>query len=95
MSVYFIFIRERLRDQKEIDEYAKLAPAAANGHNMRPLAVYGRTETLEGAEAQGVVILEFATCEEGMAWYRSAEYAEAMKHRNLGADYRLIVTHGL
>jgi uncharacterized protein (DUF1330 family) len=95
MSVYFIFIRERLRDQKEIDEYAKLAPAAAKGHNIRPLAVYGKTETLEGAEAQGVVLLEFATYEEGMAWYDSSEYSEAKKHRHLGADYRLIVTHGL
>jgi uncharacterized protein (DUF1330 family) len=95
MSVYCIFIRERLRDQNEIDEYEKLAPAAAKGHNMRPLAVYGRTETLEGAEAQGVVLLEFATYEEATAWYNSAEYAEAKKLRHLGADYRLIITQGL
>ncbi|BCS54421.1 DUF1330 domain-containing protein [Geobacter sp. SVR] len=94
MPVYMIFIRERIRDRGEIEEYGRLAPAAAAGREMKPLSVYGKLETLEGPEAQGVVLLEFPTHAEAMAWYNSEEYREARRHRFLGADYRVFALEG-
>jgi uncharacterized protein (DUF1330 family) len=94
MPAYMIFIRERIKDPGEIEEYRRLAPAAAVGREMKPLSVYGKLETLEGPEAQGVVLLEFSTHAEAMAWYDSEEYREARRHRFLGADYRVLAVAG-
>lgn len=94
MSAYVLFIKERVKDQNEIEEYRKLVPAAMDGWDVKPLAVYGKSETLEGPESQGVVLLEFPTYEEAMGWYNSPEYRNARAHRFLGADYRVIITEG-
>ncbi|WP_277655882.1 DUF1330 domain-containing protein [Seleniivibrio woodruffii] len=94
MSYYIIFIKERLRDEAEIGEYRKLVPAAAEGRDMKRLALYGDIETLEGPEAKGVVLLEFKTKEEALDWYNSDEYKKARAHRFLGADYRVVMFEG-
>ncbi|GFE59567.1 DUF1330 domain-containing protein [Geobacter sp. AOG2] len=94
MPAYVLFIRERVKDRNEIEAYNKLVPPAMAGRDVKLLAVYGKSETLEGPESQGVVLLEFPSYEEAMAWYDSAEYREARAHRFLGADYRVIVTEG-
>ncbi len=44
-------------------------------------------EVLEGAEVQGVVILEFPTVAESKAYYESPAYREAREHRFKAADY--------
>ena len=95
MPAYIIFIRERVKDPDEVEKYRKLAPAAMKGRDMKPLAVYGNLETLEGPEAQGVVLLEFPTYDEAVSWYDSEEYKKARIHRFLGADYRTIVVQGV
>lgn len=94
MSYYIIFIKEKVRDNAEIEQYKKLVPAAAAGRNMKKLAAYGEIETLEGAQAQGTVLLEFPTRQEALAWYNSEEYKKARAHRFLGADYRVIMFEG-
>lgn len=94
MSYYIIFIKERVKDQSEIEEYGRLVPAASAGRDMKKLALYGAIETLEGPEAKGTVLLEFPTYEEAMAWYNSDEYKKARAHRYLGADYRVILFEG-
>ena len=48
MAAYAIFIRESVRDQKELEIYAKKAPASMAGHAITPLAVHGRQEVVEG-----------------------------------------------
>ena len=68
MSAFVLFIKERAKDQNEIEEYRKLVPAAMAGWDVKPLAVYGKSETLEGPESQGVVLLEFPTYEEAVGW---------------------------
>ena len=94
MTAYIVFIRDRLRDQGEMDAYRKLSGPSLAGHPGRLLAAHGETETLEGAAAEGVVLLEFPTVAEARAWYDSPAYVEARKHRNLGADCRAIVFEG-
>ena len=95
MAAYLIFIREKMRDEAEYALYKQQAPGAMQGHSFRPHVLYGPCETLEGAEAQGVVVLEFASTDAAKAFYGSPAYQEACKHRHLGSDYRVLLTEGI
>ena len=95
MAAYIVFTRERLRERPEMDIYAGKAGATLAGHEAKPLAFYGRHETLEGAPIDGAVIVEFPTLEAAKAWYDSPAYVEARHHRFQGADYRVFITEGL
>ncbi|HZE97955.1 MAG TPA: DUF1330 domain-containing protein [Planctomycetota bacterium] len=95
MSVYAIFVRERLRDPKVIEAYdAKAGPSLA-GHPVKVLAAYGGQETLEGAPIQGAVILEFPTMQAAKAWYDGPAYRDARQLRFQGADYRVFFVQGV
>jgi uncharacterized protein (DUF1330 family) len=95
MAAYVIFIRESVRNQSEMEVYAKKASAAMAGHAVTPFAVYGRYEVIEGPEAEGVVILQFPSFDQAKAWYDSPAYCEAREHRFKGADYRAVIVEGV
>ena len=94
MTAYIIFTRERSLDEGEMAEYRRIARDSFGGHEAKMLAAYGRCETLEGPEAGGAVILEFPTFQAAKAWYDSPQYVEARRHRQLGADYRVLIVEG-
>lgn len=48
MSAYVVMIREHLRDAAELEVYTAGARAARAGHDITPLAAYGRIDVLEG-----------------------------------------------
>jgi uncharacterized protein (DUF1330 family) len=100
MPAYMIFTREGpVRDADAMQTYS--AANQVNGasyverYKLKPLVAYGALETLEGTEADGVVLLEFPTADDARAWYDSPEYQAAMEHRLKGADYRCILVEGL
>jgi uncharacterized protein (DUF1330 family) len=62
---------------------------------MKPRAIYGKHKVLEGAEIEGMVIIEFPTFEEASAWYESPAYQEAREHRFKGAEYRCVIVQGI
>lgn len=95
MSAYVIFTRERIRNQAELDKYNAAARGAMAGHPLKPLAAYGKTETLEGPEVDSAVVLEFPDVEAAKAWYNSPAYTEARQNRFLGADYRVFIVQGV
>jgi uncharacterized protein (DUF1330 family) len=95
MSAYIVFTRERLRDQAEFDTYSGKAGASLAGHEVKPLAVYGRSETLEGAPVDGAVIVEFPDMKAARRWYDSPAYTEARMHRFKSADYRVFIIEGV
>jgi uncharacterized protein (DUF1330 family) len=95
MSAFGIFIRESTRDQSELDAYTPQAVASMAGYQIKVLAAYGRQQVVEGPEAEGVVIVEFPTLDDALAWYESPAYREARQHRFRGADYRAIFVEGL
>ena len=95
MAAYMILIREKLRDAEAMKRYAEGAGEARHGHDLKPLAFYGACETLEGAAADGVVVIEFPDRAAAKAWYESPAYAAAREHRFQGADYRVILVDGL
>ncbi|QDV63060.1 DUF1330 domain-containing protein [Crateriforma conspicua] len=95
MSAYIVFIREKTLDKSELETYWQKAPAAMEGHPVKPLAAYGSHVILEGPEVEGVVIAEFPTVEEARKWYDSPAYQEAARHRFRGAVYRGLIVEGV
>jgi uncharacterized protein (DUF1330 family) len=64
-------------------------------YGIKPLAVYGKTDTLEGAAPDGAVILEFPSAQQARAWYDSPEYQAALPHRLNASEYRAFIIEGL
>jgi uncharacterized protein (DUF1330 family) len=95
MVAYVVFTREKMRDPEEYERYREKARPAAKGHPLKPLALYGKYETLEGPAIEGAVVLEFPTVEAAKTYYNSPAYQDAVKHRFLGADYRVFIVEGL
>jgi uncharacterized protein (DUF1330 family) len=95
MVAYVVFTREKMRNPEEYERYREKARPAAQGHPLKPLALYGKYETLEGPAIEGAVILEFPTVEAAKTYYNSPAYQDAIKHRFLGADYRVFIVEGL
>ncbi|MHC1478695.1 DUF1330 domain-containing protein [Frateuria aurantia] len=94
MSAYVVMIRDRIVDPAEMQAYATLAPLAREGHELEALAFYGRLEVVEGAAADGVVIIRFPSMQEARRWYRSPAYQAALPHRLRGAEYRVLLVEG-
>jgi uncharacterized protein (DUF1330 family) len=95
MVAYVVFTRERMRDQDEYERYREKSRTVNANYPLKPLALYGKFEVLEGPAIEGAVILEFPSVEAATDYYFSAVYQEAVKHRFLGADYRVFIVEGL
>ena len=95
MAAYAIFVREKLRDPHAIEAYNDKAGPSLEGHPAKILAAYGAIETLEGAAAEGVVLLEFSDMQAAKAWYDGAAYRTAREIRFKAADYRVLFFEGL
>ena len=95
MTAYLIQTRLKTTDQSELDAYGAKARPTLAGHPVTPLVVYGAQETLEGPPSEGMVIFAFPTKEAALAWYESADYAAARKHRALGAQYQVTLVEGV
>ena len=94
MSAYVVFIRKSITNPEEMATYARMAKEARGDHPIKPLAFYGDLTVLEGDNAEGAVILEFPNIEAAKRWYQSDAYQAAKQHRNLGADYQVLMIQG-
>ena len=94
MSAYVIFIRKKTYIPAELEIYSQKAPASLAGQSVEIRALYGRHEVIEGAEIEGVAILEFPSFEEARLWYNGPAYREAREHRLRGADYIGVIVEG-
>jgi uncharacterized protein (DUF1330 family) len=95
MTAYVVFIRERMRNRTEYEAYRETSQPVNASHHLKALALYGQHEVLEGPTIEGAVILEFPTIEAAKAYYHSAAYQHAARHRFLGADYRAFIVEGV
>ncbi|MBB3306020.1 MULTISPECIES: DUF1330 domain-containing protein [Enterobacterales] len=95
MAAYVVFIKDETLDKDELAKYSEKAGQARGDHPITPLAFYGALETLEGPEAEGVVVLEFPDAEAAKGWYFSPAYQEAKAHRLKGAKYRVLLVNGV
>lgn len=100
MPAYIIVYRESpVRDQARIEEYSRRnhenASAFQEQFGIHPLVVYGRSGAPEGANPDGIVIMQFPTYEDAKAWYDSPAYQEALAARREAADWRVVIVEGL
>jgi uncharacterized protein (DUF1330 family) len=95
MPAFMVFIREKTLDLPELEVYWAKTRATLEGCPIKILAAYGRHVTLEGPEADGVVVAEFPTLEGARAWYDSAAYQEAAQHRFRGAVHLGLIVEGV
>lgn len=94
MVAYVIAIREETFDPEKLKAYAEKATAAFKGMEFKVRAAYQRFETLEGAAAEGVAILEFPSFEAAQDWYRNPEHQEARALREGHARFRIMIVEG-
>jgi uncharacterized protein (DUF1330 family) len=99
MPAYVVFIRDQPpHDPEQMSVYQamnrKSVPSSLP-FGIKPLAVYGATEALEGKAPDGTVILQFPSMAKAKAWYHSAEYQAALPYRLNASDYRAFIIDGL
>jgi len=95
MPAYVISDVEFL-DPAAVERYRALAQAAIAKYGGRYFARGGAVEPVEGDWApERIIILEFASMERAREWYRSPEYAEALKVRATALDRNLIFVDGV
>lgn len=96
MTAYAIFSRLKpVHDAAKMAEYQRLNRENSGDFKMKPIAVYGKIEALEGEAPDGVIILQFPTIEDAKAWYNSPGYQAALPHRMKAATYSAIIVEGL
>lgn len=95
MTAYFVAVRTSLSDPEAFAAYREKAALARVGHAMTPLAAYGRILSIEGAAADGAVILAFPTFQEAQAWYYSDAYQEIAPIRQGAGVFQTFIIQGV
>jgi uncharacterized protein (DUF1330 family) len=96
VAVYMVFMREgEIFNQAEMEIYSKSNRENIGDFKLKPLAIYGKLEAMEGEAPDGVVLLEFPTVEDAKTWYFSSGYQAAAEHRKKGANYRVFMIEGV
>jgi uncharacterized protein (DUF1330 family) len=93
MTTFIVFTKERTHDQAQLDLYQSQVRDTFHGHPI-DLVVKGTPLALEGAQAEGIVILEFPTTTAARAWYDSPAYQAVAAHRLKGATYSVALVEG-
>ena len=95
MPAYVISELE-VRDSVAIETYRTIAKDSILKYGGRYLVRGGAASLIEGTPVpKSLVILEFPPMADAQKWYRSPEYAEALKVRATALDRRLIFVEGV
>ncbi len=95
MTAYVISELE-VRDDQAIATYRALAQDSIGRYGGRYIVRGGAAQLIEGdPPPRMIVIVEFPTMARAQEWYRSPEYAEALRVRQTALDRRLIFVEGL
>jgi uncharacterized protein (DUF1330 family) len=83
-------------DSEAVDTYRRLAADSIRRYGGRYLVRGGPSELVEGQPPpKNLIVVEFPTMEIAKEWYRSPEYAEALKVREKALNRRLIFVQGV
>ena len=86
----------RPRDPALLEQYRAIAQDSIVRYGGRYLARGGAIDAVEGGWTPGmVIIVEFPSMERARQWYRSPEYAEALRLRAGALDRRLVFVEGV
>ncbi len=83
-------------DPTAYEDYRKQVGAVLAKYGGRFLARGGKVEALEGGwSPKRLVLLEFASMEQALKWYRSPDYAPLIKVRQKASRGKLVALEGL
>jgi uncharacterized protein (DUF1330 family) len=93
----YVISEVEILDHGRIDSYRALAKATIEQYGGRYIVRGGPVELVEGERnsARQFVIVEFPTMERARAWYRSPEYAQALKVRATALTRTLVFVEGV
>lgn len=95
MSAYLVFTRLKTLDAAELAIYKEQVLPTLGTYNLKTLVAYGKHESIEGPEIEGIVIVEFPSVADAKAWYDSPGYQSAREHRFKGAEYTCVLVEGI
>ena len=82
-------------DPKLLDEYKKLSPPTVLQYGGKFLVRGGALEQVEGEwKPKRLVILEFPSVEQALAWVNSPEYAPARRLRQQASRSNIVIVDG-
>ena len=82
-------------DPKLLDEYKKLSPPTVLQYGGKFLVRGGALEQVEGEwKPKRLVILEFPSVEQALAWVNSPEYAPARRLRQQASRSNIVIAEG-
>jgi uncharacterized protein (DUF1330 family) len=95
MALYFIG-RLKLKDASWMAEYAPPTRALVEKHGGRHLVVGGEMQQQEGDGPlpDSMVVLEFPTKEQALAWHNDPDYAPLIALRQSGSDLDFVLVEG-
>ena len=95
MSAYLLY-RGTVTNPDVYKEYMKLTPDIIAKFGGKFLARGGKTITLEGnEETRRVIVVEFPSFEQAVAFYNSPEYQAAVNIRKDAAITEMIIVDGV
>ena len=94
MAAYVIGEIE-VTDPTTYDDYRKQVAATVEKHGGRFVVRGGKLEPLEGGwSPKRLVVLEFPSMAQALAWYRSPEYAPLIALRQKASRGKLVAVEG-
>jgi len=91
----YVISNVTMKPGPDLDAYRRLALASIEQHGGRYLARGCALEIVEGEWRQAAVIVAFPSMEAARRWYRSADYAAALAHRDGAVERDLVFVEGL
>ena len=92
----YVIADVEVTDPELFAEYQGLVAPTVEMYGGEYLARGGDVEVLEGERtAHRTVIIRFDSAERALEWYRSEEYAPALKMRLAAANSHLLVVEGV
>ena len=85
-----------VHDAAGFEAYRTIAARIIEQYGGRYLVRGGAADVVEGGPPpHTIIIVEFPTMQRLREWYASPEYAEALRHRRMALDRRLIFVEGV
>jgi uncharacterized protein (DUF1330 family) len=94
MSAYLIAEID-ITDPVTYEEYRKQVPGVIAKYGGRYVVRGGKVESLEGGwSPERLAVVEFASMDQALKFYRSADYAPLIKLRQKASKGKLIIVEG-
>ena len=96
MNVFVVAERTRVLDAEKLQRYLDAVSPTIEHYGGRYHVVSGPAELLEGEwRPAALVIFEFGSREQALAWWSSEEYAALKALRREAAVYNMVLVEGL